>query len=84
MRFPEEVLKRTKREIIVNTQFLKLNVSYYLIFLKNVTNYLSNSITYIVISCGNSLSYQKHVQIIHELARNSITLKVWVFIFNTL
>ena len=57
----------------MNTQFLKLNVSYYLIFFKNVTNYLSNSITYIVISGGNLLSYQKHVQVIHELTRNLIT-----------
>ena len=61
------------REIIVNTQFLKLNISYYP--LKKVTNYLSNSITYKVISGGNSLSYQKHVQVIHELTRNSIISK---------
>ena len=42
------------REIIVNTQFLKLNV----------TSYLNDSITYTVVSGGNSLSYQKHVQVI--------------------
>ena len=35
-----------------------------------------NSITHIVISGGNSLSYQKHVQVIHELTRYSIILKV--------
>ena len=33
------------------------------------------------LSGGNSLCYQKHVQIIHKLTRNSITSKVWVFIF---
>ena len=70
---------------------LKRNYSKYSIFntqfkllpnlLKNITNYASDSITYTVVSGGNWLSYQKHVQIIHELTRNSITSKVWVFIF---
>ena len=45
--------------------------------LKNITNYPNNSITYTVLSSGNSLSYQKHEQVIHKLTRNSITSKVW-------
>ena len=49
--------------------------------LKNVTNYPKDGITYTVVSGGNSLCYQKHVQVIHKLTRNSITSKVWVFIF---
>ena len=44
--------------------------------LKNVTNYPNDAITYTVISDGNSLYYQKHVQVIHKLTKNSITSKV--------
>ena len=50
-------------------------------FLKNITNYPKDAITYTVVSGGNSLCYQKHVQVIHKLIRNSITSKVKIFIF---
>ena len=49
--------------------------------MKNITNYPNDSITHTMVSGGNSLSYQNHVQVIHKLTRNSITSKVWVFIF---
>ena len=50
----------------------------------NITNTYflgQHSNTYKVLSDGNSLSYQKYVQVIHKLTKNSITSKVWVFIF---
>ena len=63
-----EELRNDSEYSIFKTQLL-LNI------LKNVTNYPSNSITYIVISGGNSLSYQNYVKVIHELTKNSITSK---------
>ena len=60
----------------MNTQFLTLNLNYYPIFLKNITNYPSDPITYTVISGGNSLSYKKYIQVINKLVKISITSKI--------
>ena len=49
--------------------------------LKIITKYPSDSITYIIIGGGNYLSYQKHVQVIDELASYSITIKKFGYLF---
>ena len=59
---------------MVNIQFLTPNLNNYPIFKKNIiTKYPSDSITYIVVTCGNWLSDQKYIQVINELASYSIT-----------
>ena len=49
--------------------------------MKNITKYVSDSVTYVAVICGNWLSSQNDVQKINELTNYSITLKTCVFIF---